>query len=82
MDVDEVVSGAVSPSSLKKQVALLALLLAEKGGKYKNGDKPNASQIAEAVDELLQALPDAKTRGVGKSSIRESIKAGLDLLTE
>ena len=81
-DAEGLDAGTVTPSSLKKQVAALALLLAEKSGKYKKGDKPNAYQIAEAVGELLDAMPDANTRGVGKSSIRDSIKAGLSLLTE
>ncbi|MFS8975033.1 hypothetical protein PO002_11075 [Cupriavidus necator] len=66
--------------SLKKQVAALALALAERSNKYKNGERPNGSQIAEAVSEILEALPDARTHGLSKSAIRASIKAGIDLL--
>ena len=81
-DGGQSLSGTISQSSLQKQIAVLALLLAEKSGKYKRGDRPNGNQIAEAVEELLEALPDARARGVGKSAIRASIKAGLDLLAE
>ena len=67
--------------SLQKQVAALALALAERSNKYKNGDRPNGNQIAETVSEVLQALPDARSHGVSKSALRASIKAGVDLLT-
>jgi hypothetical protein len=68
--------------SLQKQIAALALLLAEKGGRYQKAARPNSNQIAEAVSELLDALPDARTRGVSKSALRESISAGLALLMQ
>lgn len=67
-------------SSLQKQVAALALVLAEKSAKYKNGDKPNANQIAEAVALMLNAMPDANTHGVSSASLRASIKAGITML--
>lgn len=67
--------------SLQKQVAALALVLAEKSKRFKNGDAPNAKQIADAVSEILDALPDANRFGVSPSSIRESIRAGLSLLS-
>jgi len=66
--------------SLQKQVAALAVALAERSNKYKIGDRPNGNQISEAVSEVLEALPDAKTHGVSKSALRASIKAGVDLL--
>jgi hypothetical protein len=66
---------------LLKQVAALAITLAMKSGQYKKGDKPNAFLIANNTVEILDALPDANTRGVGVSSIRSSIKEGLELLT-
>lgn len=69
-------------ASLRKQVAALSLVLAAKHKKYQNGDTPNGNQIAEAVEEILDALPDANRRGVSKSAIRASIKAGLDLLNQ
>ncbi|KVC80059.1 hypothetical protein WI75_09710 [Burkholderia ubonensis] len=66
--------------SLRKQIAALALALAERSNRYKNGERPNGNQIAEAVSEILEALPDARIHGVGKSALRASIKAGIDLL--
>jgi hypothetical protein len=67
-------------ASLQKQIAALALALAEKGGKYKRGNNPNASAIAGLVDEILTDLEAANTHGTGNSSIRSSISAGLTLL--
>lgn len=68
-------------NNLLKQIGSLSLALAEKSNRYKRGDKPNVSQIADATIETLDALPDVKTGGVGKSSFRESITAGIALLT-
>ncbi|RQT69623.1 hypothetical protein DF045_23050 [Burkholderia cepacia] len=64
------------------KLALLALALASVSHRYRKGDDPNSSKIAEAVTDILDALPDAKRQGTGSSSIRASIKAGLDLLSE
>ncbi|OLL29991.1 hypothetical protein BTH42_19405 [Burkholderia sp. SRS-W-2-2016] len=66
--------------SLHKQVAALALVLAEKSAKYKNGNRPNANQIAEAVALMLDAMPEANKRGVSSASLRASIKAGIAML--
>lgn len=66
---------------LLKQIAALSLALAEKSTRYKRGEKPNASQIANVTVEILDALPDGNLNGVGTSSLRESIKSGLELLT-
>jgi hypothetical protein len=45
-------------ASLQKQIAALAIVLSEKlAGKYKNGDKPNANQVAEAVGAILTSSP-------------------------
>lgn len=66
---------------LLKQIGALALTLAEKSKKYKCGDNANASQIAESMGIILKDLPDANICGVGNSSIRASIKVGIDLLT-
>lgn len=63
-----------------KQIASLAYLLTEKSNLYKQGSRPNASQIAEAVQAMLDALPDANKRGLGKSNIRDSISKGMKLL--
>ncbi|QBQ97892.1 hypothetical protein [Paraburkholderia pallida] len=67
-------------ASLQKQIALLALVLSEKSGKYKRGDKPNASQIANAVEDMLDALTDVNRTGLSKTNIRNCIAAGLELL--
>lgn len=69
-------------ASLQKQIGALALALASASNRYRKGDDPNSSRIADAVTEILDALPDAKRQGTGSSSIRASIKAGLDLLSE
>lgn len=75
-------SGQSERKKLLKHVAVLALVLAERVSLYKRGDKPNASQIAEAVKGILESLPDANGHGAGASSIRESISAGIELLNE
>ena len=66
---------------LLRHIGALALLLAEKGGRYRVGDKPNALQIAEGVITILDGLPDASRRGLGSSSLRDSIGRGIALLT-
>lgn len=66
---------------LLRHIGALALAMAEKASKYRRGDKPNALQIALEVSEILDALPDANRRGVGSSNLRESIRAGIDLLS-
>lgn len=69
-------------NKLVKQIGAMALLLAEKHGRYKIGDRPNANQIADAIGDILGALPDASLRGLGKSSLRESIRTGIELLNK
>ncbi len=65
---------------LLRQIGLLSLLLAEKSGKYRLGEKPNARAIAVAVGDILDALPDVHKRGLSGTTIRQSISAGLRLL--
>lgn len=69
-------------NKLLKQIGAMALVLADKHGRYKVGDRPNANQIADAVRDILDALPDISLRGLGKSSLRESIRAGIELLNK
>jgi len=82
----EIPTGKETPFSdtererLLKQIAALSLLLAEKSNRYKLGDKPNKNQIAEAIQEIVDAIPDVNGRGTKKSNIRESIRVGLQLL--
>lgn len=65
---------------LLKQIGALALVVAEKGVKYKKGDQPNVSQIAQAAVDMLTLLPDSNARGAGLSNLRKSIADGLELL--
>ncbi|MGB0221307.1 MAG: hypothetical protein ACPGJF_18370 [Sinimarinibacterium flocculans] len=65
---------------LLRQIGALAMVLAEKGAAYRRGSKPNASRIAEAALECVEALPDARLRGLKDSAFRDSISAGIRLL--
>lgn len=69
-------------ASLLRQIAGLALALAGKSNKYKQGDAPNANQIAETVIALVKGLDDANDTGLSSASIRKSIAAGIKLLQE
>lgn len=68
-------------NNLLKQIGSLSLLISEKSNLYKKGNKPNALQIATAVGEIVDALPAANKAALGASSIRESIRKGIELLT-
>ena len=35
-------------------IAIMAQMLAESGGRYKHGDRPNAAQISEAINERAE----------------------------
>jgi hypothetical protein len=75
------VLGDAERARLLKTIAVMASMLAEKGPKYKAGDRPNALQIAEKLVETLDAMPDANNRrGLGLSSVRAAITEGLELL--
>jgi hypothetical protein len=67
--------------TLLKQIGALSLVLAEQTKKFKRGEKPNGLQIANAAGEIVDALPGANSAGIGASSIRESIRQGIELLT-
>ncbi|WP_449412593.1 hypothetical protein [Pandoraea soli] len=67
--------------TLQKQIAALALVLAEKSNRYKRGQKPNVKQIADAIEDLLEALPDSNKNGLSSANIRANITAGIDLLS-
>jgi hypothetical protein len=67
-----------APSTgLYKIVGAMALALAERVNTYKLGERPNASQIADAVSKILDALPKSDRRGASKTNIREAISKGL-----
>lgn len=66
--------------NLLKQVGLLALVLSEKGSKYKRGEQPNANQIAEDIQLIVDAFPFQGKKGTGSTKIRDSISKGIELL--
>ena len=66
--------------TLIKQIGAMALVAAERSGRYQRGGLPNASAIAEAVGALVQAMPDANAHGLSSASIRKNIGDGLGLL--
>ena len=68
-------------NTLLRQIGALSLALAEQSKKYKRGEKPNGLQIANFAGEIVDALPGANTAGLGVSSVRESIRQGIELLT-
>ncbi|WP_176043617.1 hypothetical protein [Burkholderia vietnamiensis] len=74
--------GDRAKTTLLKQIAVLAALVAEKDGEYKLGDRPNVKRIADAVGELVDALPDVSAHGLKNSNIRQNISDGLKLLRE
>ncbi|KJV24905.1 hypothetical protein VI06_20620 [Aquitalea magnusonii] len=63
-----------------KMLAGLALVLSEKGGKYKRGERPNIVQIAKEIEEVCKGIPNADTFGLGSENIRNFIPKGLALL--
>lgn len=69
-------------NNLLKQVAGIALVLAEKNSRYKKGDSVSANAVAESVIEIIDLLPNANKYGLGKTNIRESISKGIKLITE
>jgi len=79
-DVGNVSLGKAREQTLLKQIAALALCIAEHGKKYKKGDKPNVNQIATVALEIVQAREDFKNTGLADSSLRTSIARGLGLL--
>jgi hypothetical protein len=79
-DVGNLSLGKAREQTLLKQIAALALCIAEHGKKYKRGDKPNVNQIATAALVIVEAREDFKSTGLAASSLRASITGGLDLL--
>ncbi len=68
--------------NLLKMLGGMALLLAEKGGKYKRGNKPNASSIADEVSELIEHLPNSNLYGMSTRNIREKLSEAIRLLAD
>jgi hypothetical protein len=67
-------------ATLLKQIAVLALTLAENDAEYQRGSRPNADRIAKRVIELVSEIEDANIHGLSSASIRQSISDGLALL--
>ncbi|MGZ8945616.1 MAG: hypothetical protein ACXW1W_09335 [Methylococcaceae bacterium] len=71
-----------------KQIGVMALLLAETKKNYKLGDKPNASNIDKAVQDIFDAGKEQGKfeflgqKGTGSTELRNSIGAGLKLLQD
>ena len=74
-------SPATRIETLRRLVGALAHILAARSDRYRHiGGEPNVSAIADAVLDILAELPDAETRGLGTTNIRDNIAAGLRLL--
>ena len=75
---------AISRSKDQKLIAIMAILLAEKFNKFQVGEKPNATQINDAVIELAQKLQiiDDDMFGLkgNTTKISKAIKAYLHII--
>lgn len=70
-------------AKLLKQIGVMALLLSKKNNTFsKSSGEPNASQIAKAVQVVLDSMPDANIKGLSVSNLRTSISEGIDLLNK
>ncbi len=68
--------------NLLKMLGGMALLIAEKSGRYQRGDSPNASAIASAVAELIEHLPSANNYGLSDRNIRSKLPEAIRLLVD
>lgn len=68
-------------SRLLRLIGAMAILVAQQAKKYQAGGHPNASQIADAVGDLIDALPDSNSLGLGNTNVRTTISSGIELLT-
>ncbi len=66
--------------TLLKQIGILSLALAEKNPKYKRGNIPNASLIAEFAHEIAEHIPDIELKGLSVNYLRVRIADALKLL--
>ncbi|MEX3852648.1 hypothetical protein AB3X94_01030 [Paraburkholderia sp. BR10923] len=73
-------TGTRERETLLRQLGALALLLSAKASLYRRGDRPNARQIAAAVADMADALPDADRHGLSSANIRKNISEGVSLL--
>ncbi len=70
--------------TLLKMIGALALLIANKGGKYKKGDNINLNsiQVADDVISLFEGVDKIDKRGLSLSNLRNRMSEGLGLLTK
>lgn len=73
-------TGSKKDETAQRMLAGLALVLAEKGGKYKRGENPNYSQISQEIEAVCKSIPNADTFGLSPENIRKFISQGLALL--
>lgn len=80
--IDEPQRQTIERDNLMKMLGGMALLIAEKHGKYRRGEKPNASAIAEAMAEIIEQLPSTNTYGLSPRNIRDKLPEAIRLLTD
>ena len=61
-------------------IAIMAQMLAESGGRYKHGDRPNAAQIAEAINE--RAVEHFRYNKHGLMAFHKKIAKALKILEQ
>lgn len=67
-------------SRLLRQIGAMAMFIASSASIYSRGSKPNAKQIAVAVEDMLNEAPDMNKYGIGDTNFRKSIGEGIKLL--
>ncbi len=72
--------GVRERGTLLKMIGALALLISNKGGKYKKGDNINSIQIAEDVVSLFEDEDKFDKRGLSVTNLRNRMSEGLELL--
>jgi len=61
-------------------IAIMAQMLAESGGRYKHGDRPNAAQISEAINE--RAVEHFRDNKHGLMAFHKKITKALKILEQ
>ncbi len=74
--------GGRERDTLLKMIGALALLIANKGGRYKNGDNINSLKIAEDIVPLFKDLDKFDNRGLSVTNLRNRMSKGLELLSK
>lgn len=79
-DTDKPDMGERERDTLLKMIGVLALLIANKGGKYKKGNNINSIQIAEDVVSLFEGEDKLNNRGLSITNLRNRMSEGVELL--